>query len=38
LVLSVRTVEGHIFRAMARTGAANRDELGRMLTRRETDT
>ena len=38
LMLSVRTVEGHIFRAMARTGAANRDELGRMLPRRETDT
>lgn len=37
LMLSVRTVEGHIYRAMARTGAADRDELGRMLPRRETD-
>jgi DNA-binding CsgD family transcriptional regulator len=33
LTLSVRTVEGHIYRAMARTGAADRDELAAMLPR-----
>jgi DNA-binding CsgD family transcriptional regulator len=31
LTLSVRTVEGHIYRAMAKTGAADRDELAAML-------
>ncbi|WP_102145955.1 helix-turn-helix transcriptional regulator [Mycobacterium hubeiense] len=30
LSVSVRTVEGHIYRAMAKTGAANRDELVKM--------
>jgi DNA-binding CsgD family transcriptional regulator len=34
LTLSVRTVEGHIYRAMAKTGAADRDELGAMLPKR----
>jgi DNA-binding CsgD family transcriptional regulator len=29
--LSVRTVEGHIYSAMAKTGAADRDELAAML-------
>jgi DNA-binding CsgD family transcriptional regulator len=31
LTLSVRTIEGHIYRAMAKTGAADRDELVAML-------
>ena len=31
LKLSVRTVEGHIYRAMAKTGAINRDELAALL-------
>jgi DNA-binding NarL/FixJ family response regulator len=31
LTLSVRTVEGHIYRAMSKTGAADRDELAAML-------
>lgn len=31
LVLSVRTVEGHIYRAMMKTGTASRDELGDLL-------
>jgi DNA-binding CsgD family transcriptional regulator len=34
LSLSVRTVEGHIYRAMARTGMASRDELGGLVKRR----
>jgi DNA-binding CsgD family transcriptional regulator len=33
LTLSVRTVEGHIYRAMSKTGAADRDELARMVPR-----
>jgi DNA-binding CsgD family transcriptional regulator len=33
LTLSVRTVEGHIYRAMTKTGAAHRDELAAMLPR-----
>lgn len=33
LTLSVRTVEGHIYRAMAKTGAASRDELAALLRR-----
>ena len=36
LTLSVRTVEGHIYRAMAKTGATDRDELARTLPRRST--
>ena len=31
LTLSVRTVEGHIYRAMIKTGTANRDELAALL-------
>ena len=34
LTLSIRTVEGHIYRAMSRTGAATREELAAMLVRR----
>jgi DNA-binding CsgD family transcriptional regulator len=33
LTLSVRTVESHIYRAMAKTGTTNRDELANLLTR-----
>ena len=33
LTLSVRTVEGHIYRAMAKTGAGSRDELVAMVSR-----
>ena len=31
LCLSARTVEGHVYRAMTKTGAANREELIRLL-------
>ncbi len=31
LRLSVRTIEGHVYRAMSRTGAASRDELAALL-------
>jgi DNA-binding CsgD family transcriptional regulator len=34
LSLSVRTVEGHIYRAMAKTGTSTRDELVALLPRR----
>jgi DNA-binding CsgD family transcriptional regulator len=34
LTLSVRTVEGHIYRAMAKTEVSARDELGALLPRR----
>jgi DNA-binding CsgD family transcriptional regulator len=34
LTVSVRTVEGHIYRAMAKTGATDRDQLVRMLPSR----
>jgi DNA-binding CsgD family transcriptional regulator len=37
LTLSVRTVEGHIYRAMGKTGAADRDELAAMLPRANPD-
>lgn len=33
LTLSVRTVESHIYRAMAKTGTTSRDELAALLTR-----
>jgi DNA-binding CsgD family transcriptional regulator len=39
LCLSLRTVEGHVYRAMTKTGSASRDELIRLLfpqRRRET--
>jgi len=31
LTLSIRTVEGHIYRAMSKTGATDRDALAAML-------
>ena len=34
LSVSVRTIEGHIYRAMAKTGAADREDLAAMLPRR----
>jgi len=37
LTLSVRTVEGHVYRAMMKTGAANREELVAMLPRANAD-
>jgi DNA-binding CsgD family transcriptional regulator len=33
LTLSVRTVESHIYKAMAKTGTTNRDELAALLPR-----
>jgi DNA-binding CsgD family transcriptional regulator len=36
LTLSVRTVESHIYRAMAKTGTNSRDELASLLPRRQT--
>ena len=33
LSLSIRTVESHIYRAMAKTGATSREELGNLLRR-----
>ncbi len=35
LVLSVRTVEGHIYKAMMKTGTASREELGDLLRPRK---
>jgi DNA-binding CsgD family transcriptional regulator len=35
LSLSVRTVEGHIYRAMVKTGADSREGLAAMLPRRK---
>ena len=37
LSLSVRTVETHIYRAMAKTGTTSRDELANLLTRYRDD-
>ena len=34
LTLSVRTVEGHIYKAMSKTGTASREELAALLSRR----
>jgi DNA-binding CsgD family transcriptional regulator len=34
LTLSVRTVEGHVYRAMAKTGTTNRQELAALLEQR----
>jgi DNA-binding CsgD family transcriptional regulator len=34
LTLSTRTVEGHIYRAMVKTGTANREELAALLAQR----
>ena len=33
LVMSVRSVEGHIYRACQRVGASSREELARILRR-----
>ena len=33
LSISKRTIEGHIYRAMAKTGTSNRDELAALLPR-----
>jgi DNA-binding CsgD family transcriptional regulator len=38
LTLSVRTVESHIFRAMAKTGTSTRDELAALLGRHKRQT
>jgi DNA-binding NarL/FixJ family response regulator len=35
LTVSIRTVESHIYRAMAKTGAASREDLAAMLPRRQ---
>ena len=35
LTLSVRTVESHIYRAMAKTGVTSREELAALLPRRQ---
>jgi DNA-binding CsgD family transcriptional regulator len=34
LTVSVRTVESHIYRAMAKTGTTGRDELAALIPRR----
>jgi DNA-binding CsgD family transcriptional regulator len=36
LTLSTRTVEGHVYRAMAKTGTASREELAALLTMKRT--
>ncbi|HXO11770.1 MAG TPA: helix-turn-helix transcriptional regulator, partial [Mycobacterium sp.] len=38
LTVSVRTVESHIYRAMAKTGTTTRDELAALIPRREAPT
>jgi DNA-binding CsgD family transcriptional regulator len=35
LTVSVRTVEGHIYKAMAKTGTTSREELAALLTQRQ---
>jgi DNA-binding CsgD family transcriptional regulator len=35
LILSIRTVDSHIYRAMAKTGTKSREELGRLLRPRD---
>ncbi len=37
LTLSVRTVEGHVYRAMAKTGTTSRDELAALLRKGRSD-
>jgi DNA-binding CsgD family transcriptional regulator len=37
LTLSARTVEGHVYRAMAKTGTNSREELTALLPRRGRD-
>ena len=38
LTLSVRTVEGHIYKAMTKTGTASREELAALLPQRKPQT
>ncbi|HKP42908.1 helix-turn-helix transcriptional regulator, partial [Mycobacterium sp.] len=38
LTLSVRTVESHIYRAMAKTGTSTREELAALLRHRKPKT
>ena len=38
LTLSVRTVEGHIYKAMTKTGTASREELAALLPQRKSQT
>lgn len=38
LVLSVRTVESHIYNAMVKTGTRSRDELAALVPRHDTKT
>ena len=38
LTLSVRTVEGHVYRAMTKTGATSRQELAALLSQRDDKT
>ena len=38
LNVSIRTVEGHIYKAMTRTGTASREELAALLPRRKPQT
>ena len=38
LTLSIRTVEGHIYKAMTKTGAASREELAALLPQRKPQT
>ncbi len=38
LVLSVRTVEGHVYRACFKLGVADRDELGKLIRNERPDT
>ncbi len=38
LVLSVRTVESHIYKAMTKTGTSSREELAGLITRSRTPT
>ena len=38
LTLSVRTVESHIYRAMAKTDTSSRDELVNLIPRRKPET
>ena len=34
LTVSVRTVEGHVYRAMSKTGTTSREELAALLSQR----
>jgi len=37
LILSVRTVEGHVYRACFKLGVADRDELGKLIRKERRD-